>query len=375
MKIFVYAIAKNESSNYKRWLESVKEADGILVLDTGSTSIYHEGETLADAARELMCQVSWFAESKHRPGPFDFAAARNEALALAQEQFTVAPGEQAFFVSLDLDEVIEPGWKFALEELLGAEENEFVNQIVFRMHVPGDNSYDFDVVRGSRKFTHEWKYPIHEVLTVRANERQARLETGINVYHYPDDNKERDYLPSCLQMVTQYPNDPRSYHYFGRELMMRGDHTAALSAFETYLSFEYSHYVWKAEIAIILNYMGFCHEQLGQAQAAEMAYMRAITYAPNCREPYLDLSDFYSRYNDNTSAYALLCRALTLPETNEYIYKKPAAYSEFPHHMACAIAWRLGFKQKSKWHIEEALKLAKNPSAVLLADYKFFHPT
>ena len=36
-KVCVYAICKNESKHIKRWYESMKEADEIYVLDTGST--------------------------------------------------------------------------------------------------------------------------------------------------------------------------------------------------------------------------------------------------------------------------------------------------------------------------------------------------
>ena len=37
MKICVYAIAKNEEKFVERWVSSMREADGIYVLDTGST--------------------------------------------------------------------------------------------------------------------------------------------------------------------------------------------------------------------------------------------------------------------------------------------------------------------------------------------------
>ena len=36
-KIVVYAIAKNEEKHVERWVNSMKEADEIYVLDTGST--------------------------------------------------------------------------------------------------------------------------------------------------------------------------------------------------------------------------------------------------------------------------------------------------------------------------------------------------
>ena len=36
MKIAVYTICKNESAFVNRWVDSMSEADGIYVLDTGS---------------------------------------------------------------------------------------------------------------------------------------------------------------------------------------------------------------------------------------------------------------------------------------------------------------------------------------------------
>ena len=37
MKVVVYAITKNESKFVERWYNSMKEADEIYVLDTGSS--------------------------------------------------------------------------------------------------------------------------------------------------------------------------------------------------------------------------------------------------------------------------------------------------------------------------------------------------
>ena len=49
MKICVYAIAKNEIKFIDRWFNSVKEADYICVLDTGSTD--GEGQRYADRSK------------------------------------------------------------------------------------------------------------------------------------------------------------------------------------------------------------------------------------------------------------------------------------------------------------------------------------
>ena len=37
MRVCVYAISKNESTFVKRWMNSMQEADEVIVLDTGST--------------------------------------------------------------------------------------------------------------------------------------------------------------------------------------------------------------------------------------------------------------------------------------------------------------------------------------------------
>ena len=49
LKVAVYAISKNEEKFVKRWYESMKEADSIYVLDTGSTDntvLYHLGDLM-----------------------------------------------------------------------------------------------------------------------------------------------------------------------------------------------------------------------------------------------------------------------------------------------------------------------------------------
>ena len=37
MKIYVYAICKNEEKFVRRWMKSMSEADGVFVADTGSS--------------------------------------------------------------------------------------------------------------------------------------------------------------------------------------------------------------------------------------------------------------------------------------------------------------------------------------------------
>jgi glycosyltransferase involved in cell wall biosynthesis len=93
MKIAVYAISKNESEFVKRFCESAKDADLILIADTGST------DGTAALAKECGATVYDICIS-----PWRFDKARDAALALVPRDIDVC-------ISLDLDEVLEAGWR------------------------------------------------------------------------------------------------------------------------------------------------------------------------------------------------------------------------------------------------------------------------
>ena len=97
MKIVVYAIAKNENSFVDRWMDSMSEADQVVVLDTGSD------DGTAERLRARGAQVT-----VERIVPWRFDRARNRSLELVPEDADVC-------VCTDLDEVFHPGWRSALE--------------------------------------------------------------------------------------------------------------------------------------------------------------------------------------------------------------------------------------------------------------------
>ena len=97
MKVVVYAIAKNEAAFARRWIESMSEADEVVVLDTGST------DGTPQLLRELGAQVT---EEEITPWRFD--AARNRSLELVPEDADIC-------VCTDLDELFHPGWRALLE--------------------------------------------------------------------------------------------------------------------------------------------------------------------------------------------------------------------------------------------------------------------
>ena len=97
MKVAVYSIALNEEQFVERWYQSAKEADYLLIADTGSS------DRTVKLAKSLGINV---VEISIKPWRFDDA--RNAALA-------ALPIDIDMCISLDMDEVIVPNWRELLE--------------------------------------------------------------------------------------------------------------------------------------------------------------------------------------------------------------------------------------------------------------------
>ena len=99
MKIAVYAISKNEEQFVKRFCESAKDADLILIADTGSTDNTVSEAIKYGAIPFNICITPW-----------RFDKAREAVLALIPRDIDVC-------ISLDLDEVMEEGWRAEIERV------------------------------------------------------------------------------------------------------------------------------------------------------------------------------------------------------------------------------------------------------------------
>ena len=102
-KVCVYAICKNEEKFIDRWYESMKEADSIYVLDTGSS------DNSVSKLKSHGVNVSYLEIS-----PFRFDVARNKSLELL-------PNDTDICVCTDLDEVFVEGWRDKLENIWKAD--------------------------------------------------------------------------------------------------------------------------------------------------------------------------------------------------------------------------------------------------------------
>ena len=191
LKICVYGISKNEEKFITRWAESAKEADLILLADTGSD------DRTVRLAKESGVEVHHIHIK-----PWRFDHARNAALCLI-------PGDFDVCVSLDIDEILEPGWREEIESLWEPDTT--------RMR------YIFDWGHGKRfyhvkihsRHSHFWKHACHEVpvTDMRTPEKFCFTDKQM-VTHYPDHTKSRaQYFDILKVAVEEDPQCPRNAFY------------------------------------------------------------------------------------------------------------------------------------------------------------------
>lgn len=270
MKIAVYTIAKDEGQFVRRWADSCADADYRFILDTGSTD-----DTVAIA------ESLGVATKVRRFDPWRFDLARNTALALL-------PNDINFCISLDMDEVLQPSWRQALETFF--KENSTVNRPRYKYVWSWKEDGSEGLVYGGDKIhsmgDYEWKHPVHEVLVPLNGEKQGFVK-GLEIHHHPDPTKSRgQYLPLLELAVEEDPNNDRNRFYLGREYYFGGQLDKAYSQFVLHTKLS----KWPPEIAASLRYMAKIEPVLGR-----QLLLRACAIDPGRRESWVALADYYHK--------------------------------------------------------------------------------
>ena len=159
-KVCVYAICKDEEKFVERWVNSMKEADEIYVLDTGSTD---------NTVKELRKRNVNVEVKKIEPWRFDVA--RNKSLELV-------PLDTDICVCTDLDEVFEKGWRNKLENAWNIKTTRARYNYNWSFDENGKPAVNFYIEKIHDRNNYKWTHPVHEVLTYIGNENESF--TGCN---------------------------------------------------------------------------------------------------------------------------------------------------------------------------------------------------
>jgi glycosyltransferase involved in cell wall biosynthesis len=246
MKIAVYAIAKNEAKHADRFMASARDADGVYVLDTGSTDGTAKTLSAAGAKVEQQSLDSW-----------RFDAARNKALAMV-------PDDYAACVVLDLDEVLVPGWRAALEKEISGGAARVQARYTFSWTGEGKPDLVYYMDRAHRRNGYEWSGIVHECLVAQASclpEKVAQSD-AFQIHHHQDVQKSRaQYLPLLERACAENPENDRNAHYLGREYWYRKDFQRCITELTRHLTLKTA--VWQPERAASMRYIGQAFEGLG----------------------------------------------------------------------------------------------------------------
>lgn len=284
-KICVYAICKNEYKFLDKWLESMSEADYIVVLDTGSTDGTYEflkSDSRVTDVRQVTIE------------PFRFDIARNESLKLI-------PDDANILFCTDLDEVLEPGWGDLIRNSWSDDTLRAKYTYIWDHTETGDAATIFLYDKLHTR-DYKWYYPVHEVLGHVDNiNNRPEDELGktldlsgiVVLHHYQDTSKERsNYLPLLELRCDENYEDSYSQYLLGREYALNGDYSSALDIFENLLELK-SLIDYPLIQHATLGHMGDIHRLLNQDSEAILCYTLQIQNDPTYREPYVCLAEIY----------------------------------------------------------------------------------
>lgn len=283
-KICVYAIAKNEIKNVDNFYNSTKEADRVIVLDTGST------DGTAERLKELGVETY---ENHYEHFRFDIA--RNDSLEYAYKT------DCNIFVCIDLDEIYEEGWSDILRELwIDGQHQRGENLFIWK--TPDNPNEKVTGYWHNRMHSRGWKwrYPVHEAL-VREDtnepwytpEQCCHLsEERFKARHNADAYKSRKfYMDLILERYRENPTEPHSNLYVAREYLLRNEPLPCIEFCDNILSNE--EVVAKLspiELCAIYDYYGESLYRLGRYDEAIDRLSRALQIDQMFREPYVHLA-------------------------------------------------------------------------------------
>ena len=340
-KICVYAISKNEEKFVKRWYESVKEADSVYVLDTGST------DKTISMLKDLGVNVS-VKEIK----PWRFDVARNESLKLVPEDCDIC-------VCIDIDEVISKGWRKKLEEIW----DDNINHLRYIYNWSHDDngkplvSFYYEKIHARNGF--KWIYPVHEVLEFSGEKEVFKTTEEIVVDHYPDSTKSRsNYLPLLELSVKENPDNDRNMHYLGREYMFHGKYNEAIDMLIKHLNLKSA--TWKDERSASMRFIARCYKYLKRYDEAKMWLDKAINEAPYLRDPYVERAILEYELNnfEDVKKYCLL--ALEIKNHTKTYINEPFSWNYTIYDLLSISEFYLGNIESSLKWINKATKMEPN---------------
>lgn len=253
----VVMIVRNESALLGRALESVKDADFITVVDTGSD----DGGATVAIARKYTNKVY---ENEYVWND-NFAEARNFALSKA---------EGSWVLSLDADEFCQDFSEVRRVVELGDQ--------AIRVTMCGEGRTDLEFTF-ARLFKNcpeiYWVEPVHNHLNV-SGEGERIGDVRITFGWSPAHDKDLNRAMRILEKAVKEDPTPRRLYYLGREYWYKQEYEKCVIALGRQVRTD----LWPAQRADGFMVMSMAFSKLGQDQDARDACAQAIMINSDFKE-------------------------------------------------------------------------------------------
>lgn len=335
MKVAVYTIALNERQFVEKWYESAKDADYLLIADTGSSDGTKE---LAESLGITVIDIS--------VKPWRFDDARNASLAFI-------PSDIDYCIALDMDEQLQTGWRSELEKAYDAGWTRPRYQYTWSWNEDGTPGLQYGGDKIHTRKNYRWKHPVHETLNVYG-QQETQGWISLEIHHHPDSSKPRSqYLPLLQISVQEDPNDDRNAHYYARELYFYSMFSQAAEEFKRHLALPTAR--WAPERAASMRYLAKC-----EPENAEYWLKLAVEEAPDRREALVELATLYYKAKDWKLCKEVIEKAVLITEKPLEYLVEAFAWGPLPYEIAAFAYYNLGEFKQAHAFSRVALELSPN---------------
>jgi glycosyltransferase involved in cell wall biosynthesis len=305
MKIAVYTIALNEEKFVERWYESAKDADYLLIADTGSTD---KTKTIAKKLGIKVIDISI--------KPWRFDDARNAALA-------VLPSDIDYCISMDMDETLSEGWRECLEKMTG-DQIEYRFNLTFKDEAEKNPEHTFVNNRIHRRHGFRWKFLMHEVIIPDRTDCVGEFCEGLEVSHHPDTEKSREQYNQMIEDSYNEYKDARYHIYQCMQLLNFNRLDEAKIVIKSLLKLKDAS---KIDIALAYRLLALMSKNL------KLWYFAKSLISYQTRETYTSIAVHYYNKSDWFRTYYFGKKADSIKVKTSSILKDPSVWAFLPTNL------------------------------------------
>lgn len=327
MRIAVYSLCKNEAKNIDAWHESCRDADLIVVTDTGST------DGSLEKLKSLPIQLH-----HARIVPWRFDDAFNHAM-------NNLPADVDVCIRLDFDERLQPDWRPALEQEWTPETTRLRYPYIWNWTADGkpDRQWMGDRIHSRKNY--RWTGATHEGLVCRGQEHQTWTR-ALAIHQFPEAKDRPNDLPLLEEAVRDTPHDSRLWGYLGREYYFKGMSDKAAKTYKHFLTMDAANQE---------RVQAYCYLAKCEPESAEFWLKEGMREGMYYREPIMDLARYHYDRKEWKKCFDLCQKAISITSRPDSYITQSENYGSLPHDLAAVSAWNLGLKSAALEHAQLAL--------------------